>query len=146
MKVKFGLVFSLCFQRGIVSISKVALWIYFCLQFGCSSSEQFKPMTLGYTECELIFSAHDRCKGVPENLELNLGFRADHTGISFEKDNISITQKDFSMKDIRGCLHTPEFRISFRVKSSSAPDFTWTILNGEETWAEYTVKIQDCGT
>mgnify|MGYP001426530765 FL=1 len=101
---------------------------------------------IGFFECELIFSAHDRCKGVPDDLELNLGFRADHAGVSFERDNISITQKDFSMTDKRGCLHTPEFRIAYKAKPSSVPDFTWTILNGEETWAEYTVRMHDCGS
>ena len=95
--------------------------------FGCQSAH-FKPMTLGFDECDLIFSVHDRCYGIPEELQLTLSFEIDHGGVTLGRDNVTLIPDDFSLKDVRGCLYSPEIRIPYWIETSSAQDFKWLIL------------------
>ena len=113
------------------------------IQFGCSSAE-FKPMTLGFDQCDLIFSVHDRCNGVPEELQLTLSFETDYGRVTLGRDNVTLNRDDFSQKDIRGCLHSPEIRIHYRIETSDAQDFKWFILKEGKAWAEYKVIINEC--
>ena len=111
--------------------------------FGCQSAH-FKPMTLGFDECDLIFSVHDRCYGIPEELQLTLSFEIDHSGVTLGRDNVTLTPDDFSLKDVRGCLHSPEIRIPYRIETNGAQDFKWLILKEGKAWAEYKVNIREC--
>ena len=125
---------------------RLALFLFLILTgtlFGCQSAH-FKPMTLGFDECDLIFSVHDRCYGIPEELQLTLNFEIDHGGVTLGKDNVTLIQDDFSLKDVRGCLHSPEIRIPYRIETSGAQDFKWLILKEGEAWAEYKVIIREC--
>ena len=101
-------------------------------------------MTLGFQECDLIFSVHDRCKELPDDLQFTLNFTVDHGGVSISRDNVTLTPDDFSLTDVRGCHHTSEIRIPYRVEPTEAQDFKWTILKEGETWAEYKVVLRKC--
>ena len=101
-------------------------------------------MTVGFQECELIFSVHDRCKGIPENLNLTLSFDADHAGVSFARNKVTLTQEDFTESDAQGCLYSQEIRIPYHVETSVDNEFTWRIMEGEKVWLEFKVEINAC--
>ena len=102
-------------------------------------------MTVGFQECELIFSVHDRCMQINEEKAFTFTFQSDHAGVSFGQDNLSLSASDFSLEDIHGCHFTQEYRISYQAEPSPAPDFQWTILEGNESWTVFPVKLRECG-
>ena len=115
------------------------------LSVACESSHRLRPMTVGFQECELIFSVHDRCMQIDEEKAFTFTFQADHAGVSFGQDNLSLSASDFSLEDTHGCHFTQEYRISYQAEPSPAPDFQWTILEGNKSWTVFPVKLRECG-
>ena len=125
---------------------RLELFLYLILTgtlFGCQSAH-FKPMTLGFDECDLIFSVHDNCKEIPEELKLNLSFESNHAGVSFARDNLTLTFEEFSEIDQHGCKHTREIRVPYNIETHGAKDFTWKILKDGEPWERFEVIVNEC--
>ena len=82
---------------------------------------------------------------VDEEKAFTFTFQSDHAGVSFGQDNLSLSASDFSLEDTHGCHFTQEYRISYQAELSPAPDFQWTILEGNESWTVFPVKLRECG-
>ena len=101
-------------------------------------------MTVGFQECELIFSIHDRCIKVDEEEIFVFSFKSDHPGVRFGQDNLSLSAKDFSQKDSRDCHYTQEYRISYQASQSPVSEFQWNILEKNENWNVFPVQFGSC--
>ena len=60
-------------------------------------SHRLRTMTIGFDDCELIFSVHDRCKQIDEEQIFVFTFQSDHSGVRFSLDNLTLSAKDFSL-------------------------------------------------
>jgi hypothetical protein len=126
------------------SLRTIGFVILFCFIAGCKAKHRLRPMTVGFQECELIFSIHDRCMKVDEEESFIFSFKSDHPGVSFKQDNLSLSAKDFSSEDIRGCHYTQEYRISYQAGKSHAPEFKWNILEKNKNWNVFPVQFGNC--
>ncbi len=111
---------------------------------GCNSTANLRVRSLGFLSCDLIFSVHDNCKEIPEKLQLNLSFESDHAGVSFARDNLTLTFEDFSETDQHGCKHPREIRVPYNIETHGAQDFTWKILKDGEPWERFEVIVNEC--
>ena len=75
---------------------------------------------MGFLSCDLIFSVHDNCNEIPEELKLNLNFESDHAGVSFARDNLTLAFEDFSETEQHGCKYTREIRVPYNIEAHGA--------------------------
>ena len=130
---------------NLKSLRVLGFVILFCFIVGCKGTHRLRTMTVGFQECELIFSIHDRCMKVDEEEIFVFSFESDHPGVRFGQDNLSLSAKDFSQEDSRGCHYTQEYRISYQAPQSPVPEFQWKILEKNEYWNVFPVQFGNCG-
>ena len=107
-------------------------------------SHRLRTMTIGFDDCELIFSVHDRCKQIDEEQIFVFTFQSDHSGVRFSQDNLTLSAEDFSLEASQGCHYTKEYRIGYQADPSPAPEFQWTILENNQSWTAYLVQLKEC--
>ena len=107
-------------------------------------SHRLRTMTIGFDDCELIFSVHDRCKQIDEEQIFVFTFQSDHYGVRFSQDNLTLSAEDFSLEASQGCHYTKEYRIGYQADPSPAPEFQWTILENNQNWTAYPVQLREC--
>ena len=107
-------------------------------------SHRLRTMTIGFDDCELIFSVHDRCKQIDEEQIFVFTFQSDHSGVRFSQDNLTLSAEDFSLEASKGCHYTKEYRIGYQADPSPAPEFQWTILENNQNWTAYSVQLREC--
>ena len=118
--------------------------IWMMLLLASCESHRLRTMTIGFDDCELIFSVHDRCKQIDEEQIFVFTFQSDHSGVRFSQDNLTLSAKDFSLEAAQGCHYTREYRIGYQADPSPAPEFQWTILENNQNWTAYPVQLREC--
>ena len=130
-------------SRLLFNFSKIVL-IWMLLLLASCESHRLRIMTVGFDDCELIFSVHDRCKQIDEEQIFVFTFQSDHSGVRFSQDNLTLSAKDFSLEASQGCHYTKEYRIGYQADPSRAPEFQWTILENNQNWTVYSVQLREC--
>ena len=106
--------------------------IWILLLLASCESHRLRTMTIGFDDCELIFSVHDRCKQIDEEQIFVFTFQSDHSGVRFSQDNLTLSAKDFSLEAAQGCHYTKEYRIGYRADPSPVPEFQWRMTTAED--------------
>ena len=130
-------------SRLLFNFSKIVL-IWMLLLMASCESHRLRTMTIGFDDCELIFSVHDRCKQIDEEQIFLFTFQSDHSGVRFSQDNLTLSAKDFSLEAAQGCHCTKEYRIGYQADPSPTPEFQWTILENKQNWTAYPVQLREC--
>ena len=130
-------------SRLLFSFNKIVL-IWMLLLLASCESHRLRTMTIGFDDCELIFSVHDRCKQIDEEQIFVFTFQSDHSGVRFSQDNLTLSAEDFSLEASEGCHYTREYRIGYQADPSPAPEFQWTILENNQNWTMYPVHLREC--
>ena len=130
-------------SRLLFNLSKIVL-IWMLLLLASCESHRLRTMTIGFDDCELIFSVHDRCKQIDEEQIFVFTFQSDHSGVRFSQDNLTLSAEDFSLEASQGCHYTREYRIGYQADPSLAPEFQWTILENNQNLTAYPVQLREC--
>ena len=130
-------------SRLLFNLCKIIL-IWMLLLLASCESHRLRTMTIGFDDCELIFSVHDRCKQIDEEQIFVFTFQSDHSGVRFSQDNLTLSAEDFSLEASQGCNYTREYRIGYQADPSPAPEFQWTILENNQNWTAFLVQLREC--
>ena len=77
------------FSSLLFNFSKIYM-IWGLLLLASCESHRLRTMTIGFDDCELIFSVHDRCKQIDEEQIFVFTFQSDHSGVQFYMDNVCL--------------------------------------------------------